>query len=60
MAVLFSRVTHCHDNICSSVFLQISIGSSECKTSSKTHWPVFVEFPASQPVERCWMWHQNR
>jgi fucose 4-O-acetylase-like acetyltransferase len=42
----------CHDNIFSSLLLQIRIGSTGRKTSRKTHLAVFVLFPVSQPVEQ--------
>jgi hypothetical protein len=50
LAVLFSCITHCRDNICSSVFLHVMIGSTGRKTSRKTQWPLFEKFPVSQPV----------
>ena len=40
----FSWFMHCRDNIGSSVFLQIRIGSIGRKTSRKTQWSVVVEF----------------
>jgi len=39
------------DDVCSSLFPQIRIVSIRRKISRKTHWPVFVAFYMSQPVE---------
>ena len=48
----FLWVMHCPENVCLSVFHQISTGSNGRKTSGKNQWPAFVEFPVSEPLEK--------